>query len=882
MGRITITKPDIPEPIPFLKTLIFLLLPVCSRAINRTYGYNSYGQLIWAMDPYEKQTSYNIDGWGRLIDVTDDAGNKQTIEYDIYNRTKTAGFIPYGTTNEENNYTEEYDQWGRITVRKGYPDGTENPGIQESYEYDLVGNLIKVTDPRGNSTRFHYDPLNRIKRVTNPLGETIDVDYDRLGSLTKLNQYEGSNTFTTTKIYDDRGSLLSQQPPTGPATTYKYNSLGLPVEINEGGAKITTFQYDNSNHLQTKTAGIYQYQYSYDPLGGLDKCEVFEDSVPGEHLDYDYNSTGRIKERTVGSFTTKFEYDLVGNRTKVEDHFDYAVDYEYNDLHRLEEITAGNKTFSYEYHPDGMISAVNYPVTAGGSLRKEMLYDNLNRLTEIKNLLGGSPISRYNYTYDNNGNIIAITENGTETTYYTYDALNRMTGINRPNGETIAYEYDSRGNRTLKTGITQKEEYFIPADFTYTVWNELETFKNTLTDETYTYGYDAEGLRSKKTSPTGSTLRYHVDNSGRVIAESNASDQVTAQNIWGHKILARKIGAAYYYYLYNGHGDVVQILDEAGTIVNSYSYDEWGNIRSKTEGIANPIRYAGEYYDEESGLYNLRARYYDPVIARFITKDSYEGVVANPLSINQYIYCWNNPLIYIDPSGHWADQAGLQNMLDSGEIDNYTISHVPGVGETITVTQGGSTLTITDNKANDYFDYTERIHDLMGFGNDRPSSLGEMNPDNVTVNAKPTQAKEEEKRAVIKAVQLDIGNQGYYGSPIYSNDMYTKMNNLITPSQAIKNAILDTLKNKVAANAIYGVFGFTLGVKICSDLDDKLVSGVENSTFSRVWTAVGILTVFEIYAKYVEGYTNDIVRTFKTNLIENMQNTKMILPDIIY
>lgn len=63
-------------------------------------------------------------------------------------------------------------------------------------------------------------------------------------------------------------------------------------------------------------------------------------------------------------------------------------------------------------------------------------------------------------------------------------------------------------------------------------------------------------------------------------------------------------------------------------------------------------------------------------------------------------------------------------MFDRGEISNYTITYVPGVGDTVTVSQGGSSMTITDNDASDYFDYTERIHDLMGFGNDRPSDSG--------------------------------------------------------------------------------------------------------------------------------------------------------------
>ncbi len=129
-------------------------------------------------------------------------------------------------------------------------------------------------------------------------------------------------------------------------------------------------------------------------------------------------------------------------------------------------------------------------------------------------------------------------------------------------------------------------------------------------NKNYHYDYDAEGLRARKvTSET--TKNYYYDNSGRIVAEANGQGQVTAQNIWGNKILARKIGSNMYYYLTNGHGDVVQIVDENGNIVNSYNYDEWGNILNQTEQISNPIKYAGEYYDEESGLYYLRARYYD-------------------------------------------------------------------------------------------------------------------------------------------------------------------------------------------------------------------------------------------------------------------------------
>ena len=94
------------------------------------------------------------------------------------------------------------------------------------------------------------------------------------------------------------------------------------------------------------------------------------------------------------------------------------------------------------------------------------------------------------------------------------------------------------------------------------------------------------------------------------------------------------------------------MVDRNGNIVNNYTYDEWGNITTSNETISNPFKYAGEVYDSETGLYYLRARYYDPTVGRFINEDTIEGQVTNPLSLNVYTYCGNSPVGYVDPSGH--------------------------------------------------------------------------------------------------------------------------------------------------------------------------------------------------------------------------------------
>ena len=217
------------------------------------------------------------------------------------------------------------------------------------------------------------------------------------------------------------------------------------------------------------------------------------------------------------------------------------------------------------------------------------------------------------YTYNHAGQLSAVSVGGTVTDTYTYNAAG---ALSTHNGKT----------------------------YTYDAWDRLSGY----TDGTasYTYKYDTDGLRTQKND-----TQYVVDIHNNVIAEANESGSVTAETIWGHRPLARKTGDDWYYYLYNAHGDVIGLTDESGTVVNSYAYSPWGEIRTQTESVKNPIKYAGEYYDDELDMLYLRARYYDPQTGRFISLDAEKGSIQNPMDMNRYVYCRNNPLKYVDPSG---------------------------------------------------------------------------------------------------------------------------------------------------------------------------------------------------------------------------------------
>jgi RHS repeat-associated protein len=165
----------------------------------------------------------------------------------------------------------------------------------------------------------------------------------------------------------------------------------------------------------------------------------------------------------------------------------------------------------------------------------------------------------------------------------------------------------------------------------------------------------------------GITTRYYYDGQD-IIAEgtvkADKTVEVKAKYLRGADGLIARIsddtaGKVAYYHK-NGHGDVIALRDRNGNLLNSYSYDIWGNplADKTTETVSNPFRYSGEYWDNSTSLQYLRARWYDPSMGRFISEDTYEGELNNPLSLNQYTYVLNNPLKYIDPSGNKAEANG--------------------------------------------------------------------------------------------------------------------------------------------------------------------------------------------------------------------------------
>jgi RHS repeat-associated protein len=230
---------------------------------------------------------------------------------------------------------------------------------------------------------------------------------------------------------------------------------------------------------------------------------------------------------------------------------------------------------------------------------------------------------------------------------------------------------------------------------------------------TATYAYQADSLRLSKT--VGGVKTTHVWDGGQMVAELNASNAVTARYIrgaGGRIVSSLDASGAARYYMYNGHGDVAGLTDASGALAKTYRYDAFGGEANPVPTDPNPFRYAGEYFDGETGDYYLRARYYDPSMGRFASEDPIRN------GYNWYVYASNNPVNFIDSSGlasvairdYTNGYGGAVNWDDTWGVASFDISGITlwatGSGYNdhgITITNIDGRLYAEDYELDDFF-----------------------------------------------------------------------------------------------------------------------------------------------------------------------------------
>lgn len=197
--------------------------------------------------------------------------------------------------------------------------------------------------------------------------------------------------------------------------------------------------------------------------------------------------------------------------------------------------------------------------------------------------------------------------------------------------------YDDNGNLITKT---------VGANVTNYSWNFNDMLMQLTTGgNTYVYRYDGLGNRVARIE-NGAETRYVGG-----LAETDAAGNITSYYVYGLGLISKIIPSNQsYYYHYDGIGSTIAMTDSSGNVVNTYTYDAFGKVLNQQETIPNPFKYVGEFgvMDEGSGLFYMRARYYDPEVGRFINKDPI-GFAGG--DINLYTYVGGNPVNWVDPEG---------------------------------------------------------------------------------------------------------------------------------------------------------------------------------------------------------------------------------------
>ena len=617
----------------------------------------------------------------------------------LYSYNETSGQL-ISTTDGHNNRTQyEYaPNSNRITSVTAF-DNQNGQVAKSSYVYDDSNRLSEIQSSTGQSYNFTYDSFGRVTSIKIGNQELISTTYDQFSR-------------PTVKSYGN-----------GEYITTVYDNLDRVVEIryNEDYSKRITYGYANNGNLAIVTDyfSLRKTVYTYDLSGRVVDVKTYSTtdlnnySTLCDWFKYRYedktNYLVNVTHWTPETGTQEYEY-VYGdvNQGQMPDQI-YSVKFN------------GQEIQSYTFDSLGRLQKKTTPTTSGNAF--EHIYDyknfeNSNRTTtqvsEFYNFLG-----KYTYTYDYVGNISSVVftsydelVNPSKTTYYTYDALGQLIDV-VDGDDHYAYGYDNVGNivankydktyfgsyfeKTYSYSDNEWKDqlssfngqaihydalgnpvYYKGATLTWSEGRRLTSFDNGA--YSLTFAYDSSGKRIKKTV-NGMEYKY-IYSGDTVIAITNVNGTNVLKFICDENgdYIGFTYGSGTYYYIRNLQNDVVAIADANKNVLAIYSYDPWGNCTvsgkfANTIGDINPIRYRGYFYDEETGLYYLQSRYYDPETCRFISADEASVVTVSPDSANYdknlYAYCDNNPVMRADEGGaFWCFVLGA--TVISGLISGLT------------------------------------------------------------------------------------------------------------------------------------------------------------------------------------------------------------------
>ncbi len=621
-----------------------------------------------------------------------------------------AGRITVLTNENGSQSTFRYDPVDRLTEQRGFD------GRTQRYHYDLTRKLTQSED-EGLITLWHYDASDRITHRTVNGDPAEQWQYDEHGWLTTLSHTSEGHRVSVHYGYDDKGRLTGERQTvenleTGELlwqheTKHAYNEQGLanrvtpdslpPVEwltygsgylagMKLGGTPLVEYTRDRL-HRETarsfggagSTAG-YEQATAYTLTGQLQSRHL---NLPQLDRDYTWNDNGQLVRISGPQECREYRYSGTGRLTGVHTtaaNLDIDIPYATD--------PAGNRLPDPELHPDSTLTA--WP---DNRIAEDAHYvyrhDEYGRLAEKTDRIPEGVIRMHDerthhYHYDSQHRLVFYTriqhgEPQVESRYL-YDPLGRRTGkrvwrrerdltgwmsLSRKPEETW-YGWDGDRLTTVQTQQTRIQTVYQPGSFTPLLRIETENGEQAKARH--------RSLAEVLQEDTGVTLPAELAVMlGRLERElrqgsvSEESQQWLAQCGLTAEQMAAQLEAEYiperklHLYHCDHRGLPQALISPEGETAWQGEYDEWGNLLGETSAqhLQQPYRLPGQQYDEESGLYYNRHRYYDPLQGRYITQD--------PIDIkggwNLYSYALN-PVSWIDPLGlTQCDSEGCNNDI---------------------------------------------------------------------------------------------------------------------------------------------------------------------------------------------------------------------------
>jgi RHS repeat-associated protein len=648
-----------------------------------TRAFDRVGNLLGVTDALGHTTTYGYDNLNRQISTTDALGQTKLVAYDavdnLINLTNELGQVTGFT----------YDALNRLTRI------TDALGHTQTMVYDSESNVRSITDGLGNKTSYDYDALNRQVKVTDAKGGITSTSYDAVGNLAKITDSIGNST---TYSYDRLDRLITDTNQLGFSLHYTYDGVGNEVEKVDRNGRKTTYGYDNLNRNTSENwigaAGqnLRSIGYTYDAAGRL-----VTESDPDSKYTFGYDAVDRLTSvdntgtTGVPAVVFTYAYDGVSNLVSVFDQINGVstgqASYVYDLLNRATRITQSgtgvqNKRVDMTYNKvNQMTGLTRFSDVGGVNLVAETsyTYDQNQKLVQLAHKKGATNLASYDYTYDSANRLTKVVSSVDGATDYSYDSTNQLTGADHSNQVDEAYQYDANGNR-INSGYQTGTNNQLLADgqFTYqydqegnrTKRTEILTgkvteyvwdYRNRLAQvlfkdagggvlKSIEYIYDINNQRIGKKIDGVVTERYVIDRNQIALVFDGQGTQ-KQRYLYGMKVdqvLAEEAGASLRWFLADEQGTIKDVVDNTGIVIDHITYDSFGRIVGQTSSIDLRFAYTGREWDAETGQYYYRARYYDPTVGRFINEDPL-GFGAGDTNI--YRYVGNSPTNYIDPSG---------------------------------------------------------------------------------------------------------------------------------------------------------------------------------------------------------------------------------------